>query len=513
MTVFDAQRVVAFPSLSLASGAVKGWDRCNAYTFSMLESVARHCGFDIDTPFEALPEKARQVLLHGSGDEAIAFVYEAQGGSGARSRARSVKRSHPFEGILPTWSGATARPIRPRCARTWRDTRRPSPAPTAAVRGCGARHAMSSCSKVRPSRRRAVPESTHRPRGADTACRVPGRANDPGEPIYRVEHKTLAECLGYFEGLQLQGAKAEIADKIVREIRSRLKFLNDVGLNYLSLDRSADTLSGGEAQRIRLASQIGSGLTGVMYVLDEPSIGLHQREVGQEGHELVAAEPGDDVRLAHLGGEPGGGLDEELVADRVPERVVDVLEAVEVDEQDRDVPPARPVQRRLDATGELAAVRQPGEPVLGRLGAEHVRLTAHLGDEAAVLDGEQDLARDERPEQREDDRRQQRVGRPAERPGDGGGGDGEAGHEVRRPQARAGGDAHRPRAERAPGDPRGDGDEDAGEGPGGDVRALGDRGPGALADEGAVEVAVRERDADEREQHTACAGSSGQARE
>ena len=103
-------------------------------------------------------------------------------------------------------------------------------------------------------------------------------ADEPGEPIYRVEHKTLAECLAYFEGLQLQGAKAEIADKIVREIRSRLKFLNDVGLNYLSLDRSADTLSGGEAQRIRLASQIGSGLTGVMYVLDEPTIGLHQRD-------------------------------------------------------------------------------------------------------------------------------------------------------------------------------------------------------------------------------------------
>nr|MCU0966389.1 excinuclease ABC subunit UvrA [Burkholderiaceae bacterium] len=248
VTVFDAQRVVAFPSLSLASGAVKGWDRRNGYTFSLLESVARHYGFDIDTPFEALPEKAQRVLLHGSGDENISFTYEAQS---AKGRARSVKRSHPFEGILPNLE------------RRWRET------DSAAVREDLARYqAAKACPDCGGSRLKREARNVF----------LQQQDAEPGEPIYRVEHKTLADCLAYFEGLQLRGAKAEIADKIVREIRSRLKFLNDVGLNYLSLDRSADTLSGGEAQRIRLASQIGSGLTGVMYVLDEPSIGLHQRD-------------------------------------------------------------------------------------------------------------------------------------------------------------------------------------------------------------------------------------------
>jgi len=247
-TVFDAERVVAFPSLSLASGAVKGWDRRNAYTFSLLESVANHYQFDIDTPFEDLPPSAQQVLLHGSGKEDIAFVYEAEG---ARGKTRSVKRWHPFEGILPNL------------------TRRYKETDSAAVREDLARYQSAKpCPDCEGTRLRT--EARH--------VFLQGEADDTGEPIFRVEHFTLRECLEYFERLKLQGAKAEIADKVVREIRSRLKFLNDVGLNYLSLDRSADTLSGGEAQRIRLASQIGSGLTGVMYVLDEPSIGLHQRD-------------------------------------------------------------------------------------------------------------------------------------------------------------------------------------------------------------------------------------------
>ncbi len=251
VTAFDAMRVVAFPSLSLASGAVKGWDRRNAYTFSMLESVAKHYAFDIDMPFESLPAQAQQVLLHGSGEESLSFVYEAQG---AKGRSRSVKRSHPFEGILPNLE------------RRYRET------DSIAVREDLARYqAAKPCPDCGGSRLRREARNVF----LQQAQRDEGEA---GEPIYRVEHQTLAECLAYFEGLQLRGAKAEIADKIVREIRSRLKFLNDVGLNYLSLDRSADTLSGGEAQRIRLASQIGSGLTGVMYVLDEPSIGLHQRD-------------------------------------------------------------------------------------------------------------------------------------------------------------------------------------------------------------------------------------------
>ncbi len=247
-TVFDPDRVVGFPTLSIASGAVKGWDRRNGYTFSLIESVARHYGFDVDTPFEELPEKARQVLLHGSGSEEIAFVYEAEG---ARGKTRSVKRSHPFEGIIPNFT------------RRFRET------DSAAVREDLARYQSAKpCPECEGTRLRR--EARH--------VFLQDEREDRGEPIYRVEHFTLRECLDYFDRLKLAGAKAEIADKVVREIRSRLKFLNDVGLNYLSLDRSADTLSGGEAQRIRLASQIGSGLTGVMYVLDEPSIGLHQRD-------------------------------------------------------------------------------------------------------------------------------------------------------------------------------------------------------------------------------------------
>ncbi|EGJ11331.1 excinuclease ABC subunit A [Rubrivivax benzoatilyticus JA2 = ATCC BAA-35] len=253
VTVFDPERVVAFPSLSLAAGAVKGWDRRNAYTFSLLESVAAHYGFDIDTAFEDLDPKARQVLLYGSGDEEIEFSYTAEGTKG---RQRSVKRRHPFEGIIPNFE------------RRFRET------DSAAVREDLVRYqAAKSCPQCEGTRLRREARHVFLRHAADG-----DEAARRGLPIYAVEHATLAECLAYFEGLRLEGAKAEIADKIVREIRSRLRFLNDVGLTYLSLDRGADTLSGGEAQRIRLASQIGSGLSGVMYVLDEPSIGLHQRD-------------------------------------------------------------------------------------------------------------------------------------------------------------------------------------------------------------------------------------------
>ncbi len=248
VTVFDPERVVAFPSLSLAAGAVKGWDRRNSYTHGLLESVAQHYGFDIETAFEALPPQARQVLLHGSGDEAIEFVYQAEAG---RGRSRTVKRRHPFEGIIPNFE------------RRMRET------DSVAVREELARYqAAKACPQCHGTRLRREARHVFLQHADATK----------GKPIYEAEHATLAEALAYFDGLKLIGAKAEIADKIVREIRSRLRFLNDVGLNYLSLDRGADTLSGGEAQRIRLASQIGSGLSGVMYVLDEPSIGLHQRD-------------------------------------------------------------------------------------------------------------------------------------------------------------------------------------------------------------------------------------------
>jgi excinuclease ABC subunit A len=248
VTVFDPERVVAFPSLSLAAGAVKGWDRRNAYTHSLLESVARHYGFDIETPFEGLAPTAQQVLLHGSGEEDIEFVYQAEG---TRGKTRSVKRCHPFEGIIPNF------------ARRFKET------DSVAVREELSRYqAAKPCPQCQGSRLRR--EARH--------VFLQHADQSRGKPIYEVEHATLADALAYFQGLKLVGAKAEIADKIMREIASRLRFLNDVGLNYLSLDRGADTLSGGEAQRIRLASQIGSGLSGVMYVLDEPSIGLHQRD-------------------------------------------------------------------------------------------------------------------------------------------------------------------------------------------------------------------------------------------
>ena len=244
--VFDAERVVAFPSLSLASGAIKGWDRRNGYYFALIESLAKHYKFSVDTPFEQLPEAVRHAILHGSGDEEIKFSYTFESGASA---GRKVNKKHPFEGILPNM------------ARRYRETDSP-----------------------------IVREELARYRGTQpcTACggtrlRKEARHVFVGEAgqrraIYEISHVTLGEAKAYFDALQLQGAKAEIADKVVREIGNRLKFLNDVGLNYLSLERSAETLSGGEAQRIRLASQIGSGLTGVMYVLDEPSIGLHQRD-------------------------------------------------------------------------------------------------------------------------------------------------------------------------------------------------------------------------------------------
>jgi excinuclease ABC subunit A len=283
VVAFDPDRVVAFPTLSLAAGAVKGWDRRNGYTFSMLESVAEHYGFDVDAPFESLPEKAREVLLNGSGEEAIEFTYTSEG-SGKSKKQSVVKRAHPFEGILPNFerrfretdSAAVREDLAryqaaracPSChgTRLRREARNvflvSSPAPSAEYRGQPPQGAHG----LAPERPSAAP------------ARTGGDATQQRKPIFEIEHSTLSDCLEYFEQLHLEGARADIADKVVREIRSRLTFLNNVGLNYLSLDRSADTLSGGEAQRIRLASQIGSGLTGVMYVLDEPSIGLHQRD-------------------------------------------------------------------------------------------------------------------------------------------------------------------------------------------------------------------------------------------
>ena len=244
--VFDPERVVAFPSLSLASGAIRGWDRRNPHYFPLLDSVCRHYGADVEAPFESLPERVRQVVLYGSGEEAIAFTYQAEGRGG---KAREVVKEHPFEGVIPNME------------RRFRET------DSAVVREDLARYRQ-----IQPC------PACHGTRLRREARHVYVGEGEQRRAIYEISRATLGDALAYFRTLQWQGAKAEIAAKVVREIANRLGFLNDVGLNYLSLDRSAETLSGGEAQRIRLASQIGSGLTGVMYVLDEPSIGLHQRD-------------------------------------------------------------------------------------------------------------------------------------------------------------------------------------------------------------------------------------------
>jgi excinuclease ABC subunit A len=242
ITFFDPKRVVAFPQLSLASGAIKGWDRRNQFYFQLLGSLAKHAGFDLERPFNRLPERVQQLVLYGSGDEKIAFTYLSE-------RGKPVIREHAFEGIIPNLE------------RRYRET------DSVMVREELAKYLNSKpcpeCDGTRLKR-----EARFVKLGAGGQARA----------IYEVSALPLKEAAAYFAALALDGHKRAIADKIVKEIESRLSFLNNVGLDYLALDRSAETLSGGEAQRIRLASQIGSGLTGVMYVLDEPSIGLHQRD-------------------------------------------------------------------------------------------------------------------------------------------------------------------------------------------------------------------------------------------
>ena len=235
---FDPKRVVAFPHLSLASGAIKGWDKRNQFYFQLLQSLSEHYKFDLETVFEELPEKIQDIILNGSGSEQISFSY-------LNERGQINKKMHSFEGILNNLK------------RRYHET------DSGTVRDELAKYLnMQTCPSCAGSRLRI--EARH--------VKV-GKKN-----IHEICHTPLKETVHFFESLKLKGAKKTIAEKIIYEITSRLKFLVNVGLDYLSLSRSAETLSGGEAQRIRLASQIGSGLTGVMYVLDEPSIGLHQRD-------------------------------------------------------------------------------------------------------------------------------------------------------------------------------------------------------------------------------------------
>ena len=235
---FDESRVVQNESISLAGGAVKGWDRRNFYYYQILTSLAKHYKFDIETPYEDLPQKIKDIVMHGSGKEEIEFQY-------MNDRGDVVIRKHPFEGILNNM------------ARRYKETESMSVREELAKNISNRPCADCGGSRLRPEARNVYI----------------GNINLP-----QISEKSIGESLEFFQGLTLTGQKAQIAEKILKEIRERLEFLVNVGLNYLSLSRSAETLSGGEAQRIRLASQIGAGLVGVMYVLDEPSIGLHQRD-------------------------------------------------------------------------------------------------------------------------------------------------------------------------------------------------------------------------------------------
>jgi len=299
ISFFDPKRVVAFPQLSLASGAIKGWDRRNQFYFQMLQSLGKHYGFDLDKPFDKLPDRIQQMILYGSDKEKIAFQYLSD-------RGKTVTREHAFEGIIPNLE------------RRYRET------DSIMVREELAKYLNSKpCPECEGTRLRR--EARH------------VKVGPPGDEraIYEISNRPLKEAGEFFRKLKLEGQRQAIADKIVKEIVSRLQFLNNVGLDYLSLDRSAETLSGGEAQRIRLASQIGSGLTGVMYVLDEPSIGLHQRDndrllttlkhLRDLGNSVIVVEHDTDAILSadHVvdmgpgAGEHGG----QIVAQGTPEEI------------------------------------------------------------------------------------------------------------------------------------------------------------------------------------------------
>jgi excinuclease ABC subunit A len=238
LQVFDAERVVAHPELSLAAGAIRSWDKRNPYYWHFIASLAEHYAFDVDKPFARLPQKVRDVLLHGSGEERIEFEYPDE-------RGRVYRRTHRFEGIIPNLE------------RRYRETE------SDAVREELAKYLSN----------KACPDCGGERLNRSARHVFVGEVNLPS-----ISALPVRDAEDFFARLKLPGNKGQIAEKILKEISARLGFLNNVGLDYLTLSRSAETLSGGEAQRIRLASQIGAGLVGVMYVLDEPSIGLHQRD-------------------------------------------------------------------------------------------------------------------------------------------------------------------------------------------------------------------------------------------
>jgi excinuclease ABC subunit A len=293
---FDPKRIVAHPNLSLASGAIRGWDRRNHFYYSMLESLAAHYGFDVEQPWEALPDAVQKLVLYGSGKEKIAFRYVGE-------RGRSTVKEHAFEGVVPNLE------------RRYRET------DSVVVREELAKHRNTqTCPECAGTRLRR--EARH--------------VKIAGQTIHEVSSLPLNSTLELFRNLSLEGAKGQVAERIVREIASRLEFLVNVGLDYLALGRSAETLSGGEAQRIRLASQIGSGLTGVMYVLDEPSIGLHQRDnarlietlkrLRDLGNSVIVVEHDEEaIRAADHVVDMGPGAGEaggRIVAEGTPQQVI-----------------------------------------------------------------------------------------------------------------------------------------------------------------------------------------------
>lgn len=294
---FDEQLIVTNPAVSLAGGAVRGWDKSNPYFFQMLKSLARHYKFKVDTVFDELPEKIRNVVLHGSGDTEIKFTYQSETGQASRETVRR------FEGVIPNLN------------RRYKETESNS------VREeLGKLLSSEICPECKGAR-------------LNTAAR---HVLLDGHSLPSIVSLSIGHCKELINALQLSGQRAAVAEKITTEIQQRLNFLVNVGLDYLSLDRSADTLSGGEAQRIRLASQIGAGLQGVMYVLDEPSIGLHQRDndkllstlayLRDLGNTVIVVEHDEDAiraadHVVDIG--PGAGIHGgEIVACGPPEKVI-----------------------------------------------------------------------------------------------------------------------------------------------------------------------------------------------
>lgn len=299
---FDPEKIIQHPEATLAEGAIKGWDRRSVYYFQLLTSVAEHYHVDMDTPFVDLPEDFRQTVLHGSGTENISFRY-------VNSRGHIMAKSHPFEGILPNLE------------RRYRETDSQS------IREELARHlSRQHCQDCQGSRLR---------RGARHVFIAEST-------LPEITTLPVGDAYSYFEQLALPGSRGEIAEKIIKEVRQRLQFLVNVGLQYLTLERSADTLSGGEAQRIRLASQIGAGLVGVMYILDEPSIGLHQRDndrllatlthLRDMGNTVIVVEHDEDaIRAADhvidIG--PGAGIHGgHIIAQGTPEDIIASAESM-----------------------------------------------------------------------------------------------------------------------------------------------------------------------------------------